>query len=94
MLGAMLCRTRRRRSVAAAMSAWAICTWGDGPDVLVSVSRENTSGFGWVSYQFSAAIGSFGLTVAEARKLAAELLVAVERAESYTKDSDEPMASP
>lgn len=62
------------------MSAKAECTWGEGPDVLMTVSLKNA----WVALDPPDA-GSFGLTGAEARRLAAELLVSAERVEEYER---------
>lgn len=77
------------------MSAEAHCAWGEGPDVIVSVNRENTSGFGWVYYgkpredsstTQRRCVGSFGLTASEARRLAEQLLIAAGQAERYSVD--------
>lgn len=56
------------------MRASAECTWSEGFGFDVTLDTDNDS---------------VGLTVTEARRLAAELLVAAERAESYDKTSDE-----
>jgi hypothetical protein len=64
------------------MAVQAVCTWGDGPDVLISVNaRETRNGYTttWVD-----------LTAAEARRLAAELLVAAERAEELAAGAKAP----
>lgn len=69
--------------------ATAECTWGDGPDVLVSISRESRSGYGLVTYTESESAehqGSFGLTSREARALAGSLKRAADRADKLERD--------
>lgn len=56
------------------MSASASCAWGDGPDVLVLVKEVNVSGHPYQPHPHGA--GSFGLTIIEARELAAQLIAA------------------
>ena len=60
------------------MSAKAVCSWGNGPDVSVIVSRNSASGFDWTPYIADA--GCFGLTIAEALILAEELKKAAAQA--------------
>jgi hypothetical protein len=67
------------------MSAKAECTWGLGPDVLIVIAVENTSGFPLI--QHGDGQSSFGLTAAEARKLAAQMIVAAERTEGILLDA-------
>ena len=71
--------------------ARASCTWGEGPDVLVVVNRPRNveNGWGWVAYPDSGCFGhagSFGLTAAEARVLAAQLLAGAECADRFERD--------
>jgi len=62
----------------------AACTWGDGPDVMVTLEDkpfilyEDPDKSGWV--HGSVKKGSFELTAEEATKLAADLLIAADRA--------------
>ena len=60
------------------MSAHVECTWGDGPDVLVLVSRPHEGDrFPWLEHDpNSPSAGSFGLTAPEALALAARLVQA------------------
>lgn len=67
------------------MSAKAACAWGDGPDVLVTVDRNNVSGYPWTKYAEGSpsgktSEGSFGLTIDEAVAFAAELVQGALRA--------------
>lgn len=55
----------------------ATCTWGEGPDVMVVIRRENITGFGLSCYKkHKTDAGSFGLTAKEAIKLARRLVEA------------------
>lgn len=58
--------------------ATAECTWGDGPDVCVTVRRDIAFGYGWIPYPDSDTkdAGSFGLSAPEALALAAQLVQA------------------
>lgn len=66
-----------------AVSSHAECTWGDGPDVLVVVVDTPSIGYPFVLMPDGNA--TFGLTRAEARGLAAELLIAAETADDYVQ---------
>ena len=67
------------------MSAKATCTWGDGPDVMISVMKTNKSGFDYVDVSDKTVDtkGSFGLTADEAIELAKELIDAAVLANKY-----------
>ncbi len=65
------------------MSVKAVCTWGEGPDVLVEIED-------WLLFSFTENVikgwnkgfsGSFDLTAFEAKELAAKLVQAAEEAE-------------
>jgi hypothetical protein len=70
-----------------ATGAVAECTWGEGPDVLVTVHRDTGFGFAWTAYnEHESAVGSFGLTAPEARALALTLVRAADQAESLGRE--------
>lgn len=72
----------------------AVCTWGDGPDVLVDLNNTTVALYEapwsdppprgrWAHGCISE--GSFDLTAEEAKALAAELINAAEQADHLTK---------
>jgi hypothetical protein len=65
------------------VSVSAACTWGDGPDVLVTIAAENKSRYRLRLYGHGG--GSFGLTAAESRRLAAELLASADHADELNR---------
>jgi hypothetical protein len=55
------------------------CTWGDGPDILVTISPR----LAYPLMQVADGQYSYGLTVFEAKLLMNDLNAAIEKAEAY-----------
>jgi len=63
------------------MKIEATCTWGEGPDVFIEINSSAHEGWPVTGANVRLDSATFGITANEARKLAAQLLVAATRAD-------------